>query len=172
MRGHKGITLIALVVTIVVLLILASISIKALTGDRNIVKQATEAQILTELSNVKEAVEIYKIKEHHNGDMSDEELVEEGLLKEVFIKDTYRTIGIITNLKKIESESKLGKSGAKIKNTEIDTIQDLYDVYGIDMEDGTLYYIRNGIWSIEGRKVTFTAETGEEKSRIHYRDNQ
>ena len=31
------------------------------------------------------------------------------------------------------------------------------------MEDGTLYYVRNGIWSIDGTKVTYTAETGEEK---------
>lgn len=95
--------------------------------------------------------------------MSDEELVEEGLLKEVLIKDTYRTLGIITNLKTIDVQGKLGKSGEKQEETEVETIQDLYDVYGIDMEDGTLYYVRNGIWSIDGTKVTYTAETGEEK---------
>ena len=39
----------------------------------------------------------------------------------------------------------------------------MYNVYGVDMADGTLYYIRDGIWSIEGEKVTYIANTGEEK---------
>ena len=31
------------------------------------------------------------------------------------------------------------------------------------MTDGTLYYIRDGLWSIEGEKITYIASTGEEK---------
>lgn len=42
---EKGITLIALVVTIVVLLILAGVSISMLTGENGIINQATGAQI-------------------------------------------------------------------------------------------------------------------------------
>ena len=76
-KGNRGITLVALVVTIIVLIILAGISMRAIRGDSGIIKQATEAQILTELSNVKEALEIYKIQEHNDGDMSNEELVED-----------------------------------------------------------------------------------------------
>ena len=58
-RKENGITLIALIVTIVVLMIFAGILIGALSGNDSVIKQATEAQILTELSNVKEALEIY-----------------------------------------------------------------------------------------------------------------
>ena len=44
-KQKKGITLIALVITIIVLLILAGISITMLTGDNSILNRATEAKI-------------------------------------------------------------------------------------------------------------------------------
>ena len=160
---ERGVTLLALVITIIVLLILAGVSISSLIGDSGIIKNATEAQILTELANVKEALEIYKVTNYSSGNMSNKELVEEGLLKEVFIKDTYRTVAVITNLKTIDIKGKLGKTGKKQENIEENTLLDLYDVYAVDMSDGTLYYIRNGIWSIEGKKATYIANTGEEK---------
>ena len=43
MNKQKGITLIALVITIIVLLILAGISIATLTGENGILKKATVA---------------------------------------------------------------------------------------------------------------------------------
>ena len=47
-RENKGITLIALVVTIIVLLILAGISIMMLTGENGILVRAQEAKSKTE----------------------------------------------------------------------------------------------------------------------------
>lgn len=47
-KGKKGITLISLVITIVVLLILAGISINAVVGDNGIIKKAQESSKLTE----------------------------------------------------------------------------------------------------------------------------
>ena len=44
---EKGITLIALVVTIVVLLVLAGVSIVVLFGDNGIIKQANESSLQT-----------------------------------------------------------------------------------------------------------------------------
>ena len=44
---EKGITLIALVVTIVVLLILAGVSISMLTGENGIITQAQDAKLAT-----------------------------------------------------------------------------------------------------------------------------
>ena len=43
-NGNKGITLIALVITIIVLIILSGISIAMLTGDNSILKNATKAK--------------------------------------------------------------------------------------------------------------------------------
>ena len=54
----KGITLIALVVTIVVLLILAGVSISMLTGENGIITQAKEAKDQTIISDEKESISI------------------------------------------------------------------------------------------------------------------
>ena len=51
---NKGITLIARVVTIIVLLILAGISITMLTGQNGILNRATEAKIAQGLAQVEE----------------------------------------------------------------------------------------------------------------------
>ena len=61
---NKGITLIALVVTIVVLLILAGVSISMLTGDDGIITKSKEARISTELSGYKEELELYKSEKY------------------------------------------------------------------------------------------------------------
>ena len=55
---ETGITLIALVVTIVVLLILAGISISMLTGENGVITQAKKAKEETEIAEEKEAVQI------------------------------------------------------------------------------------------------------------------
>lgn len=58
-KQEKGITLIALVVTIVVLLILAGISINLVLGDNGIITKAQEARIAQELSSYKENMKIF-----------------------------------------------------------------------------------------------------------------
>ena len=55
---ETGITLIALVVTIVVLLILAGVSISMLTGENGVITQAKKAKEETEIAEEKEAVQI------------------------------------------------------------------------------------------------------------------
>ena len=57
-RDSKGITLIALVITIIVLLILAGVTIATLTGDNGILTRATESKEQTELADEKEKVEL------------------------------------------------------------------------------------------------------------------
>lgn len=56
MKNNKGITLIALVITIIVLLILAGVSIAMLTGDNGILTKATESTKATDLAEVLERV--------------------------------------------------------------------------------------------------------------------
>ena len=56
-KRNKGITLIALVVTIIVLLILAGVSINMLTGENGIIRRAGEAKSATEVANEKEGVQ-------------------------------------------------------------------------------------------------------------------
>lgn len=56
MKNNKGITLIALVVTIIVLLILAGVSIAMLTGQNGILNRASDAGESTAVANAKEKV--------------------------------------------------------------------------------------------------------------------
>lgn len=58
LKNQKGITLIALIVTIIVLLILAGISIATLTGNNGILHQANKTKNETEEKNAQEAIEI------------------------------------------------------------------------------------------------------------------
>ena len=57
-KDMKGITLIALVITIIVLLILAGVSIAMLTGENGILTQANEASNKTKEASAKEKVEV------------------------------------------------------------------------------------------------------------------
>ena len=58
LKKEKGITLIALVITIIVLLILAGVSIATLTGDNGILTKASEAKEKTEAASRKEQDDI------------------------------------------------------------------------------------------------------------------
>lgn len=53
-KSNKGITLIALVITVIVLLILAGISISMLAGDNSILQKATDAKTKTERQSIVE----------------------------------------------------------------------------------------------------------------------
>ena len=55
-KGNKGITLIALVITIIVLLILTGITIAMLTGENGILNNATKSKAYNELGTAKDQV--------------------------------------------------------------------------------------------------------------------
>ena len=57
-KKEKGITLIALVITIIVLLILAGVTVATLTGDNGILTKANEAKESTEIETEKEIIKL------------------------------------------------------------------------------------------------------------------
>ena len=59
-KENKGVTLIALAVTIIVMLILAGVTISTLTGNSGITSNASLSKMMNELSKYKEEVELYK----------------------------------------------------------------------------------------------------------------
>lgn len=128
MTSEKGITIVALIITIIIMLILAGVTLKGITQENGIINRAKDSEILTSLKDVDEALEQYnllKIKEKikqgdYRNDIDLEQLVEDGVLKKVEVEDTLRTIGIITDLNKIGIQGKLGKNGTNVeKNKEI-----------------------------------------------------
>ena len=91
MKRQKGITLIALVITIIVLLILAGVSISMISGDDGIATQAGNARTNTKAAQIEEAIELAAANNQmamYSGeeikDIADvaEELLDEGLITE------------------------------------------------------------------------------------------
>ena len=56
-QKEKGITMVVLVVTILVLLILAGISVAVLYGPNGIITRANEAKMIAEMVNARERVD-------------------------------------------------------------------------------------------------------------------
>ena len=93
-KRERGITLIALVVTIVVLLILAAVSISMLGGENGIITQAIEAKDKTTIGEEKEKVELAATaaKGKTNwGEITEENLAEE-LTKNIGPRDEDYTL--------------------------------------------------------------------------------
>ena len=69
----QGITLIALVVTIIALLILAGVAINLTIGDNGIITRASNARLTSELATYKEELEMYEVGKEldNNGFMRD-----------------------------------------------------------------------------------------------------
>ena len=59
---EKGITLIALVITIIILLILASVTVATLTGENGIITKAMEAKQKTEEAELDEQLKLARAK--------------------------------------------------------------------------------------------------------------
>ena len=79
-KGNKGITLIALVITIIILLILAGITIGLVTGDNGILAQATRAKEETEIAQEKEEIVLAyntAVAKKQSADITAKELDEE-----------------------------------------------------------------------------------------------
>ncbi len=85
MKKEQGITIIALVITIIVLLILAGISIGTITGDNGIIKEANNAKASTEKSNWEEQIDSAIISaeaKNRNTKLNDviQELISKGVI--------------------------------------------------------------------------------------------
>ena len=135
-KNSKGITLIALVVTIVVLLILAGITIGSITNDNGVVNQANEAKILTDLRTVEEAYNVNIIQRERDENV---DLAEIDFLTKIYIgEENY--IYAINNVEDIDVTTDFGKGTIR---SEISDITDLNDVYFVD-EDGSVAYVKDG----------------------------
>ena len=84
-KNNKGITLLVLVITIIILLILAGITISSITGDNGIIRNAGQAKEQTEIANEKEIVEKATVQAMGNNKYGN---IEESELQEQLNKET------------------------------------------------------------------------------------
>ena len=161
-RETRGITLIALVVTIVVLLILAGTAIAMLTGDSGIMTNAQKAKMSTELAGYKEEVELYKAEKYMENIEFEETSLTAG--KENLFYNTQES-GETGNIKTIIPDisdvyiEKLEviKGKLLINTKEKDEIKIAQEI-GIEVNP---YDIRDGVlWSSDGNLLLMDEETG------------
>ena len=111
-KNVKGITLIALVVTLIVLLILAGVSIATLAGKNGIITMAIKAKNNTEVAAEKEAIELMitltemgeGMSSYYIGTPLHDKAVNESNWNMIVIKDTYETYGTNWNYINIGTE--------------------------------------------------------------------
>ena len=86
-KSNRGITLIALVITIIVLLILAAVSIATLTGENGILTKANDAKDQTNEASVKEQVQMEVYGSYDDSANLDMDKLKENLEKHLGVKD-------------------------------------------------------------------------------------
>ena len=160
-KTEKGITILALVITVIVLLIIAGVTIASLTGDNGILINAQDAKLATELSKYQEELELYKVdKTMEDANFEEETLTagktdlnyntkseEEGNIKTIItdITDEYfEKLEVIKGKLLINTQDK----------HEIKVAQKL----GIEVNP---YDIRDGVlWSSNGNLLLMDENTG------------
>ena len=115
---NRGITLIALVITIIVLLILAGISIAMLTGENGILTKADKAREETERAEIIERVklEILEYETENEGKITDDEAY--GIIAQ-YDKDYNKNVDFEFKVNEEEEEYLTTKEGYDILVSEI-----------------------------------------------------
>ena len=126
-KQKKGITLIALVITVIVLLILAGISISMLSGDNGILQRATQSKEKTERAEIIETaqMDILGKQTENSGDITENEL------KDILIK-----YGALSD----DEEKILEKTFTRFPQA-VNDMTDLVTNYLMEERDKTKYLI-------------------------------
>ena len=117
MKKQNGITLIALVITIIVLLILAGIAISMLSGDNGLLKQAADAKVETEHKSLEEQIKL--------------------AAKDALMRGK--------DLTSIENEGDLNDALVSQGLSEFTLIKNATDGYTVETKKGTYEVLANGI---------------------------
>ena len=155
-KNERGITLIALVVTIVVLLILAGVSISMITGENGIITQAQKSKLQTEIGKEKEyitlSVSAVKGDKISRGDTS--EITSSELQNEI---NNYTDEATVTGNGTLKVTYESGRSyeveqdGSITQKEELTPEEAKKIVYAtgcmnallVETADGTVYYVDN-----------------------------
>ena len=158
-RKESGITLIALVITIIVLLILAGVAISMLSGENGILRKAAEAKTKTEEKSMEEQIKLAIMGSMDgNGSKIDKEKIAEelginkndinGNAKDIIVKKDGKTFNV--------------KNGEVKEVEEIKEIDNVFDDYF--QSKGSNYKCRYGM--ITGIRT----ERGEDRNNLMIKD--
>ena len=160
-KNSKGITLIALVITIIVLLILAGVTIAALTGDNGILNQAGNAKDKTT-----EAEAIERVKVEVAGSYGIDGTID----KEQLNKNLKNINGLIYNRKALSDSNKIANLPATVTLNGYDIVINANG--GVEKIPEIIAKIRANPQAYYGKKVTnYKASDGDTNTyKIFYVD--
>ena len=193
-RKNQGITLIALVITVIVLLILAGVTIATLTGDNGILTRAQEAKTRTEQAEKDEKEKLGDMEDTINeyaAGITVEQVTDEnpGVLEGTGTDDDPYTINSIEDLVVFASNVREGKTyeGQTVKlgvsldfnsnKSYVEPLRTNYGEYGYGGELKTLLTSGEGFKPIgtesylesEGQKVNIFKGTFDGNNNVIYR---
>ena len=149
-KNEKGITLVALVITIIVLLILAGVTLSMVMGDSGIFGKANSAKEKTQLSNAEETIKLAVLENKVKSVSGDAALTNEKLKEEIAKKLTEQGYAV--------SGSTVTYYGDKTIDIENYLEKDLtYNVGDKVMVGGENFYVIKASSTSE-EKVTLLAE--------------
>lgn len=142
-KQEKGISLITLVVTIIVMLILAAVSIATLTGENGILSKANIAKTETKKASAKEKVQMIVMSAYdNNGKFNRDEFKEEiGKAGGTIVSEDKKTIVVELDDYEATIDVETGEilSSESIKEIELEVEINLYQEDGSKIEEGINY---------------------------------
>lgn len=122
MENNKGITMVSLVITIIILIILSSVTIGMITGDNGVINKANQAKQESTIADIKERVMIDIRQAEENSDTGEVTIAQMKTILNKYFSD------VPESLPNNPSESDL----------ELTTIEGKYKIKLADMYDGEL----------------------------------
>jgi type II secretory pathway pseudopilin PulG len=151
---NKGITLIALIITIIIMLILAGVSLNAILGDNGIIEKAQEAKVSQAVASLSEYMQTY-VFDKQADDLSyniEDLYVSSGWLERKIEVDEEGNAYYIYLINKSKIED--GDLLAQINNGSGDPYT-LKDVYGVN-PDFTVWY-KDGLGNLVNSEIQVVA---------------
>ena len=162
-QTNKGITLIALVITIIVLLILAGVTIATLTGDNGILTRASEASEQTEIGDEQEKVKLSAtgaIAENNGGEITRTNLNKE-LTSYIGTEGTDYTLSESETAPFVVTYSDSGRSYVIDENGNVSEYVDISKYVGVgDYVNYNPTISDKSGTQVEASKLTYTSPTG------------
>ncbi len=152
LKNNKGITLIALVITIIVLLILAGVSISMISGDDGIATQASNASEKTRAGEINDKIGL-TISENQMAKYSNsEETTRESVISELHQN------GKLTDseVEALKTQTKITIGGVEVDFSKLPGLNQ----YGFYFDKEYICNNWQGIYTIQDVKVTITENNG------------
>ncbi len=154
LENQKGITILALIVTVIILIILAGITISTISGDNGIITNTSKAKFTTEVKDIQEQIELKEIKSNNGKEY------QFGSLEEIIgISNEYNNKLCMEDGKLVYIPEKVSENEAKwLEEMDIKAKQNIIPIYTKEQFKKIGSNEEVEIEQLQGEKFVFTKE--------------